>query len=49
MPKIIKTEHTGAKHGKSYWGPKKVAKNLSRRARRVYSKIICKEEKWIST
>lgn len=45
MPKIVKTEHTGAKHGKSYWGSKKEAKTLSRKARRCNDKTACKEER----
>ncbi|MBE0418315.1 MAG: hypothetical protein IBX63_11175 [Coriobacteriia bacterium] len=30
----IKSEHTGAKRGKGYWGRKAMAKQASRRARR---------------
>ena len=45
MPKIVKTEHCGAKKGKSFWGTKKEAKNLSRKARRRNDKNAVKEER----
>ena len=45
MPKIVKTEHAGAKHGKSYWGTKKEAKTFSRKVRRRNDKNAVKEER----
>ena len=41
--KIIKTEHTGAKKGKSYWGRKKDAKLRSNKKRRSNDKKVTKE------
>jgi len=39
----MKTEHTGAKKGRgAYWGPKTVAKKVSKKLRRKASKESCK-------
>ena len=36
----IKTEHGGAKHTKGYWGPKKIAKKVSKKLRRSQDKKV---------
>lgn len=41
---IKKIEHCGAKHGKSYWGTKREAKELSRKERRKQDKKLSKGE-----
>jgi hypothetical protein len=41
----IKTEHAGAKHGNgAYWGPKKVAKKMSKKIRRRTWKHALQQE-----
>ena len=42
MPRKLKTEHSGAKRGKGYWGHKQEAKKVSQKQRRVDSKKIIK-------
>lgn len=39
-----KTEHSGAKKARGYWGPKKVAKTVSNRNRRANSKDLVQKE-----
>jgi len=38
MPKIMKTEHTGAKNGGGYWGTRAAAKQISKKRRRLIEK-----------
>ena len=38
MPKIMKTEHTGAKNGGGYWGTRAAAKQISKKRRRFIDK-----------
>jgi len=38
----VKTEHNGAKRGKGFWGTKKEAKALSKKARRAADKKACR-------
>lgn len=39
----MKTEHTGAKKGKGFWGKKAEAKQLSKKARRANDKKAARE------
>lgn len=44
MSKIsLKTEHGGAKRGQGYWGSRKVAKQVSKKARRVREHEECRD------
>ncbi|HUC95671.1 MAG TPA: hypothetical protein VMR76_01790 [Candidatus Saccharimonadia bacterium] len=38
MPKIIKTEHAGAKNGGGYWGTRATAKQITKKRRRLNEK-----------
>ena len=38
MPKAAKTEHSGAKNGGGYWGPRAIAKQNSKKRRRWLEK-----------
>jgi hypothetical protein len=38
MPKMMKTEHTGAKNGGGYWGTRAAAKQISKKRRRLVEK-----------
>lgn len=40
----LKTEHAGAKNGGGYWGPREVAKRLSRKLRRRRDRIAINEK-----
>ena len=40
-----KTEHSGAKNGGGFWGPRKEAKDVSKKHRRSNDKILLQEEK----
>ena len=45
MPRIRKTEHSGAKNGGGFWGQRAEAKALSKKARREQSKRLLKDER----
>lgn len=43
-PRGTKTEHSGAKKAKGYWGRKAEAKKVSRRLRRIADRKLSREE-----
>jgi len=45
MGRIKRTEHSGAKNGGGFWGTRKEAKSLSKKARRANSKEVLDNEK----
>ena len=46
MNRKLKTEHNGAKNGGGFWGPRKEAKELSKKARRENDKQFIDTHKY---